>query len=179
MRVDNIRRRVTQRPSICLLRVTEPKTWSPQGKPRVKVWTCQEIWPGRLCRIHFENTRTGQTWLFFQYWQDQDDGRHDAALHNWNKPCVRCIYAPEKAVQESKACFLVEHRNLRAEEMLYKTTEERSECEKEDAPKNKGKRIGKRTPESCSKMPSSKARGYAGKFCAPMSTETHGILSIA
>ena len=34
MRVDNIGRRVTQRPSIFLLRVTEPKKWSPQGKPR-------------------------------------------------------------------------------------------------------------------------------------------------
>ena len=38
------------------------------------------------------------------------------------------IHVPaEKTVHESKVCFLVEHRNFRAEEMLYKTTEENSE----------------------------------------------------
>ena len=50
---------------------------------------------------------------------------------------------------------------------------------KKDVQKNKRKGIGARTPESCFKTPSSKARGNAGKFCAPISTETHGTLSIA
>ena len=36
-------------------------------------------------------------------------------------------------------------------------------------PEKKEKRIRKRTPESCSKMPSSKARGNARKFCAMLS----------
>ena len=68
---------------------------------------------------------------------------------------------------------MVEHRNLRAEEMLYKTTKESSEsAEKKMRRKTRGR--GTRTPESHSKTPSNKARGNAGKFCAPMLTEIRG-----
>ena len=52
-------------------------------------------------------------------------------------------------------------------------------CPWEDTQKNKRKRIGTRTQESCSETPSSKARGNAGKLCVPMSIETHGACPIA
>ena len=124
--------------------------------PRETKIGCREIRPEGLCRVHLENTRTGQ---------DQDDMRR----HYTTKISRVCDASMPRRRQ---------HKN-RWPALWWNTeiSELRNCCIKQ---RRKAQRARKRRmPESCSELPSSKARGNAGKLCVPMSIETHGTCPIA
>ena len=126
MRVDNIGKRVTQWSSICLLRVTEPKTWSPARQTqRMGLYTtdisdaCDACDASLPRRRQYKNQRPAFWW--------------NTEISELRKCCIKQRRKAQRAWKKRRP-------EKQEEKGRYKDT---------------------------------------SKFCAPMSTETHGALPIA